>query len=270
MVELRAHKSVNQGQADGISPACRLLFLGTEINNVTLNGFLSELKTGFIVTPNVNHILLLRRDRGFRSAYQSADYRLCDSQILRYSARLLGTPIREKLSGSDFLPAFYRYHADNPKVRMFLLGAPEGVGARAQQEINRKVGRSIVVDTYSPPLGFESDLAEGNYICDRIWQSGATVLVLGLGSPKQEKWFYAYRDRMPSAVQIIFAFGCVIELEAGYKPRSPRFLNAIGLEWLVRLIREPKRLWRRYLFDILPFLQVLWQEFQRRKRSDLK
>ena len=269
MVELKAHKSAHKQQADGISPACRLSFLGTEINNVTLNGFLAELETGFIVTPNVNHILLIRRDRDFRTAYQSADYRLCDSQILRYAAQLLGTPIREKLSGSDFLPAFYRYHAENPEMRIFLLGAPEGVGVRAQEEINRKVNRSMVVDTYSPPLGFEFDSDEGDRICDRIRRSGATVLVLGLGSPKQEKWFHEYRDRMPSTLKLTFAFGCVIDLEAGYKPRSPQLLNAIGLEWVVRLIREPRRLGRRYLMDIVPFIQVLWQELRTRKRSNL-
>ena len=228
---------------------------------------LSELKTGFIVTPNVNHILLIRRDRDFRAAYQSADYRLCDSQILRYAAQILGTPIREKLSGSDFLPAFYHYHANNPDIRMFLLGAPEGIGLRAQQEINRKVNRSIVVDTYSPPLGFEFDLVEGASICERIRRSGATVLVLGLGSPKQEKWFHEYRERMPSALKLTFAFGCAIDFEAGHKTRSPQILNAIGLEWVVRLIREPRLLGRRYLLDIVPFIQVLWQELRTRKRD---
>ncbi len=269
MVDLKAHghpnNSTQQRQVDGISPACRLSFLGTEINNVTLDQFLAEFNQGFIVTPNVNHVLLLRRDRQFRAAYDGADYQLCDSQILRYAAQILGTPIREKISGSDFFPAFYRYHADNPEVRIFLLGAEEGVGAIAQQKINQKVNRKMVVDTYSPPFGFEHNDQEGEYICERIRQSGATVLVLGLGAPKQEKWFHLYRDRMPNTLKMIFALGCVIDLEAGNKPRSPQLLNAIGLEWLVRMLREPKRLGRRYVLDMVPFVQMIGQEFWRRR-----
>ena len=258
---------VDLRQADGTSLACRLPFLGTEIDNISRDRFLSQITTGFVVTPNVNHILLLRRDRAFRLAYQSADYRLCDSQVLCYVAWLFGTPIREKLSGSALLPAFYHYHANNPQVRIFLLGAQEGVAAIAQQRINQKVNRSIVVDTYSPPLGFEFDGKEGEHICERIRRSGATVLVLGLGTPKQEKWFAQYRDRMPSGLQLTLAFGCAIDLEAGVKPRSPQILSAIGLEWLVRLVREPRRLWRRYLLDMVPFAQLVWREFWRRDRS---
>ncbi len=267
MVELMLRKQTEQRQANEASSACRLAFLGTEIDNISHDRLLADLKTGFVVTPNVNHILLLRRDRAFRSAYQSADYRLCDSQVLRYAAQLLGQPIQEKISGSDFLPAFYRYHANNLQMRIFLLGSREGVAAIAQQRINQTVKRAMVVDTYSPPIGFEFDAQEGEHICERIRQSEATVLVLGLGTPKQEKWFHQYRDRMPKGLQITFAFGCAIDLEAGYKPRSPQIFSAIGLEWLVRLVREPRRLWRRYLLDMIPFVRLVWCEFWRRDRS---
>jgi len=240
--------------------ACRIRVFGLEIHNLALPILLQDLRSGFIVTPNVNHVLLFRRDRLFREAYQAADYVLCDSQVLAYFSRWLGKPIQEKISGSDLFPAFYQYHQNNPNIRIFLLGAEDGVAARAQQKINQKVGRSIVVDTYSPPWGFEQDERESKRICDRIQRSGATVLVLGLGTPKQEKWFYLYRKYMPDCLSITFAIGTTINFEAGYLKRAPKWLRQAGLEWFYRLLQEPRRLWRRYLYDLVPFLLLIVRE----------
>jgi N-acetylglucosaminyldiphosphoundecaprenol N-acetyl-beta-D-mannosaminyltransferase len=247
------------------SPHSRRSLLGIEIDNLSLDELLGEMRSGFVVTPNVNHVMLMKRDLKFREAYQSADYYLCDSQILMKIFRWLGQPIRQKISGSDLLPAFYHYHWENPEIKIFLLGAEEGVGTIAMNKINSMVGRPIVVDTYSPPWGFEHDPIEGQKIGRLIEQSGATVLVLGLGTPKQEKWFYQYRQMLERSVNLTFAIGTTINFEAGHTPRAPRWMRSVGLEWLYRLCREPKRLWRRYLFDVIPLIQLVIQEkWQRR------
>jgi N-acetylglucosaminyldiphosphoundecaprenol N-acetyl-beta-D-mannosaminyltransferase len=245
---------MNRRNRREVNPSRRSL-LGIEIDNLSLDDLLAEMRSGFVVTPNVNHIMLMRRDAEFRNAYQSADYYLCDSQILMNVSRWLGQPIRQKISGSDLLPAFYHYHWDNPEIKIFLLGAEEGVGTIAMNKINRMVGRPIVVDTYSPPWGFENDPIEGQKIGRLIEQSGATVLVLGLGTPKQEN--------------LTFAIGTTINFEAGHTPRAPRWMRSAGLEWLYRLCREPRRLWRRYLFDVIPFLQLVIQEKWRRRSSPM-
>ncbi|MEB3159873.1 MAG: WecB/TagA/CpsF family glycosyltransferase [Synechocystis sp.] len=241
----------------------RVNILGTEIDNITISELLENLgKTGgLVVTPNVDHLIKLRKDQEFQQVYSRADYRICDSKIVQLASYFLGQPIQEKISGSDFFPAFYQYNAHNPNITIFLLGAQPGVAKIAQQKINDKVGRQIIVDVYSPPFGFEKDEAECQKIIDLIKQSGATVLAVGLGAPKQEKWLACYRDKLP-LIKIFMAIGGTIDFEAGHIRRSPKWMSEMGLEWLFRLSLEPKRLWRRYLIESLPFVWlVLKQRF---------
>lgn len=245
----------------------RVNILGTEIDNITASELLESLEKtgGLVVTPNVDHLIKLRKDQSFLAAYSMAEYCVCDSRIVQLASYFLGQPIREKVSGSDFFPAFYQHHAHNPQVRIFLLGAQPGVAQIAQRKINAKVGRSIVVDVYSPPFGFEQDEAECQKIIERVNQSGATVLALGLGAPKQEKWLACHRNKL-SSIKIFLAIGATIDFEAGHVQRSPKWVSEMGLEWLFRLGLEPKRLWRRYLIEGLPFFWfVLRQKLSRDK-----
>jgi len=132
------------------------------------------------------------------------------------------------------------------------------VADRARQNINEKVGREIIIDSYSPSFGFEKNPEECQYIIDRIQQSGATVLAVGLGAPKQEKWIAQYRHQLPS-IKIFLAIGATIDFEAGEKARSLKWMSEVGLEWMHRLASEPQRLWKRYLVDSLPFFLLVLQ-----------
>ncbi|HEY9825933.1 MAG TPA: EAL domain-containing protein, partial [Stenomitos sp.] len=184
--------------------------LGVPLDNISIDEFLPTLKKGTIFTPNVDHLVNVRKTKEFSEAYSVADYKLCDSQILFFASRLLGTPIQEKISGSDLFPAFYQYHKYNSDITMFLLGGMGHAAVMAQHNINQKVGRRMVVDAYSPPLDFDMDEEENLRIIQRINHSGATVLAVGLGAPKQEKWICRYRQYLTS-VNIIFAIGATID-----------------------------------------------------------
>lgn len=224
---------------------------------------LERLQQGVVFTPNVDHLVKLQKDQLFKQIYDTADYKLCDSKIMIYAAEFLGSPIREKISGSDFFPAFYEYHRHNLGIKLFLLGAKPGVAAEAQRRINSKVGREIVVGSYSPPLGFETDVAECDRIIQMVNDSGATVLAVGVGAPKQEKFIYNHKDRF-STIKIFLAVGATIDFEAGHVNRAPKWASDAGLEWLYRLLSEPKRLWKRYLLDDPLFLWlVLSQKLNR-------
>ncbi|MEO0406510.1 MAG: WecB/TagA/CpsF family glycosyltransferase [Cyanobacteria bacterium P01_A01_bin.135] len=246
--------------------------LDVEIDNITWSDLLRQLKSGGIVfTPNVDHIVKLQKDPEFFLAYQAATYRLCDSKILQMASRFLGTPIRDKISGSDLFPAFYQYYAKDEEVTIFLLGAAEGVAEEAQRRINHKVGRNMVVQTYSPPYGFEKDEQECAKIIDMVNESKATVLAVGLGAPKQEKWIYKYKDCFEHA-KLIMALGATIDFEARNVARAPKWASELGVEWIFRIWQEPKRLWRRYLVDDLPFLWMVLQQKRgenRQKRSEV-
>lgn len=238
----------------------RVRLLNVEIDNLTLKELLESLRSGgFVVTPNVDLLMKLQRNRAFFQAYQSAEYRICDSQILMYVAKFLGTPFREKICGSDLFPAFYRYYSHDKDIKIFLLGAAEGVAQRAQQKINAKVGREIIVQAHSPSFGFERNPAECAAIVDMVNASGATVLAVGLGAPKQELWITKHRHLFPN-VKVFMAIGATINFEAGNVSRAPRWVSDVGLEWLYRLICEPRRLWKRYLGDALPFLWLVLQQ----------
>jgi exopolysaccharide biosynthesis WecB/TagA/CpsF family protein/anti-anti-sigma factor len=220
--------------------------LNVNIDNLTEAEVLEKLERGVVFTPNVDHLVLLQNDPEFVKVYETADYKLCDSKILYFVSRFMGTPIREKISGSDFLPHFCEYHKTNEDIKIFLLGAKEGVAKKAQENINAKIGRQIVIGAHSPSFGFEKNEEECLKIIEIIQNSGATVLAVGVGAPKQEKWIHKYKDKL-SNIKIFLAIGASIDFEAGNKKRAPKWMIEVGLEWLYRLLSEPKRLWKRYL-----------------------
>ena len=240
--------------------AKRINILDIQIDNISMNELLKRLKVGGVVfTPNVDHLVKLQKDREFYRVYQKADYRVCDSQLIMYASRFLGQPIEEKISGSDLFPAFYQHYANDDSVKIFLLGGMKGVAEEARQNINARIGRDIIVGTYSPPLGFEKNSCECKRILDTINNSGATVLAVGLGAPKQEKWICRYRSRLTS-IRTFMAIGATIDFEAGNIQRAPAWMSSIGLEWLYRLIKEPIRLWRRYLIDDISFFKLILRQ----------
>ena len=251
---------VSQNQAKGTqSRRERIEILDTVIDNFSWDEFLNQLHQGIVFTPNVDHLMNLRHDPAFRAAYAQADYRVCDSQVLFYASRLLGTPFKAKISGSDLLPAFCHHHRNNEDVKIFLLGGAEGIPQKAQVNINARTGRQIVVAAHSPSFGFEQDEAECQRILDMIRQSSATVLVVGVGAPKQEKWIVKYHQQLPN-INIFMGLGAALDFEAGNKLRSPKWVSNLCLEWLHRLQSEPKRLWRRYLLRDFPFLWLLFKQ----------
>lgn len=233
--------------------------LNISIHNLSKGTLLENLRFtgGVVFTPNVDHLMKLRKDVELQKIYALADYRICDSRIIQYASYFLGTPICEKISGSDLFPAFYEYNKDDEAITIFLLGAGKGVAEQAREKINKKVGREIIVGTYAPMFGFENNEAECHKIIQKIRNSGATVVAVGLGAPKQEKWIVKYKPQLESQVKVFMGIGATIDFEAGSQPRSPQWMSQIGLEWLHRLIREPKRLWQRYLIEGMPFFGLI-------------
>ncbi len=244
----------------GVHMNNKITFFNIAIDNLTMLELLGGLRHGGIVfTPNVDHLMKLQRHEAFFRAYQVADYCVCDSQVLMFFSRWLGSPVRQKISGSDLLPAFYEYYRHDPGMTIFLLGAEEGVAAMAQRKINHKVNRLMVVGQHSPPWGFEADAEVCQSIVDRVNRSQATVLAVGLGAPKQEEWIVKHCHQMPN-VKVFLAIGATIDFEAGVRRRSPQWMSRVGLEWLYRLIHEPQRLWSRYAGDAIPFFMLVLQQ----------
>ncbi|MCR9063522.1 MAG: WecB/TagA/CpsF family glycosyltransferase [Cytophagales bacterium] len=237
----------------------KIRLFNAEFTDISLNDLLRNIREGVLVTPNVDHLIKLQKDEGFYKIYQKADWVICDSNIVQLGLKFLNKPVKEVIPGSSFLPAYYNYHRENREIKIFLLGSMEGVADKAKSRINRKVGWDIVVGAHSPSFGFEESQKECMEIVSIIKDSGANVLVVGVGAPKQEKWIFQYKDKL-IGIRLFMALGATIDFEAGIVNRAPEIYQNLGLEWLYRLAKEPGRLWKRYLVDDMPFFYLLLKE----------
>jgi len=230
----------------------RIRILNTELVAATQERLLEELRQGVVVTPNIDHLVKLQSDRELYELYRQTEWVICDSRLLYLFTKLLAESLPQAIPGSSFFPAFYAFHKDDPDCRIFLLGGLGDVAQRAMDNINRRVGRQIVVGAYSPSYGFETNDEENDSIVSMVNASGATVVPVCVGCPKQEKWIYAHKHLMPG-VRIWMALGATIDFEAGNVKRAPAVWQKLCLEWFYRFCREPRRLFRRYFVDDMKF-----------------
>lgn len=234
--------------------ARKVRLLNVEVDDLTLDELVDTFKEGMLLTLHVDMIMKLQKDQEFHDLLPQFSPITCDSQILITAARLLGTPLRGRVSGSDFFPRYYMKYRDDPSVTIFICGGADGVAEIAAREINEKVGRKIVVGADSPPFDFEDRPGEVDRMVEKINASGATALVVGLAAGRQEKFLVRNRGRLPN-VRAFLPLGGTIDYEAGTLQRPAPWVTDFGLEWLYRLTREPRKRWRRYLVHQPP---VLW------------
>lgn len=207
---------------------------------------------GTVFTPNVDHVVQANDDLLLREAYARADLCLVDGMPVLWAARALGSPLPEKISGSDFVrPLVAR--AAMLGWRIYFLGARPGVGAKAKQVLEREFHQVQIVGVSSPDIDLSGEVPRGEI--DAIRAAQPNLLFLALGMPKQE--IAAERIREAVAPAVILGVGAVLDLVSGNAKRAPRWMSVAGLEWLYRLAREPRRLWRRYLLRDPRFLAIV-------------
>ncbi|MDK0565288.1 WecB/TagA/CpsF family glycosyltransferase [Clostridium perfringens] len=238
----------------------RMNFLNIEVDNLTMDESLDRAeelilnkKPSYVVTPNVDHIVKLESDKEFQDVYKNADLILTDGMPLIWISKMKGTPIKEKISGSDFFPKFCE-RASKKGYSLFLLGAAEGVALKAADNLKEKYKGINIVGTYSPSYGFEKKDEEIKEIIKMVNAVKPDILAVGLGAPKQEKFLYKYRNDLN--VPISLAIGASIDFEAGNINRAPRWMQNCGLEWFYRLLKEPKRMFKRYIIDDLKIISI--------------
>lgn len=237
----------------------KVRILNIDILNIAQSDMLNQLSEGILLTPNVDHIVKLQKDEYFYKIYQDTDWVVCDSKIVALGLKFLGTPIKEVIPGSSFFTEYYLYHRNNENVKIFLLGAAEGVALEAMHRINNRVGRAIIVGAHSPSFGFEKNEKECKDVIGIINKTDANVLLVGVGAPKQEKWITKYKDQL-TKVKLYMALGATIDFEAGNIKRAPKIFQKLALEWLYRMFVDPKRLIKRYLIDDVPFFYYLLKQ----------
>lgn len=220
---------------------------------------------GFVTTPNVDHIVLAHEHPGLAEAYRKTALSLVDGQPVVWMARLLGRPVPEKVSGSDLIgPLMARAAQD--AWRVYLLGGSAQVSALAEMRLKQRYPGLIVCgrDTSRwDPHG-----ADAIASAERIRRARPDLVIVALGCPKQELWMARYGPYIAPAVAI--GLGGSLDFVAGAVRRAPRWVSRMGLEWIYRLLQEPRRLAYRYLVrdvKVVPLFTRAWLDARRARRG---
>lgn len=212
---------------------------------------------GIVVTPNVDHVVLLEDDARLRAAYAGASLSLADGMPIVWASRLLGTALREKVSGSDLVVPLAR-RAARERWRVYLLGGGEGIAARAAERLAREAPGLVVAGIDTRHVDVDRGPSAHDDLVAGIAAARPDLVLLALGCPKQE----IVMHRIAAAVRpaVCVGVGASLDFVAGAVPRAPRWISRAGFEWLYRLAREPRRLWRRYLVRDPRFFLILWRD----------
>ena len=237
----------------------RVQMLNAYVHDLSMDNLVANFTEGLMLTLHVDMAMKLQKDRDFYEIIDQFDVITCDSQIMYFSTKWLGTPVRERVSGSDYFPKFYMHHKDNPEITIFLMGGKPGIADLARDNVNAKVGREMIVGVDSPAFDYETRAGEIDRMIEAVNASGATVCLVGLGGGRQEKFILAYKDRMPG-VKLWLPLGGTIDYESGTFARPPAWITEWGFEWLYRLLKEPRARFHRYVIHEPPFLWAVLKQ----------
>lgn len=228
-----------------------------------INGYIEDGIKITAYTPNVDHIVKIHKIKEFNQAYRDADLILNDSKVLFFVSRILRKSLKDKISGSDLLPALCEMAAENG-YGVFFLGGRDNSSYYAAEKIKKIYPEINISGTYSPQMGFEKNSGENKKILKMINDLKPHILFVGVGTPKQEIWIYKNKAKLNAL--FLIGVGASFEFTSGMIKRAPKWIQNLAMEWMYRLIREPRRLWQRYLVDDLFFFRLLIREFFKRKK----
>jgi N-acetylglucosaminyldiphosphoundecaprenol N-acetyl-beta-D-mannosaminyltransferase len=243
-----------------MTAAGRIELVGVPLDRVTeadaiatvLRG-LAEGRGGFVATPNLDHLRRVVRSRALRTLLQEADLIVADGMALVWASRLSGTPLPERVAGSDLVWSLTAEAALHDHG-VFLLGGAPGAADGAEARLRALYPGARLLGTLSPAIGFERHEHEVESIVSTLQTARPDIVYVALGFPKQEQLIAYLRTRLPQTW--FLGVGFSLSFVAGQVRRAPPWMGRLGLEWLHRLIQEPRRLGRRYLVDGVPF--ALW------------
>jgi N-acetylglucosaminyldiphosphoundecaprenol N-acetyl-beta-D-mannosaminyltransferase len=198
---------------------------------------------GYVTAAAVNLVMSAREDPEAEAAVQAATLAVPDGQPLVWALRALGHRRATRVYGPDLMAAFCARAAERG-IPIYLYGGrtPEAL-ALLQARLRERFPGLAIAGAYSPPFRPLTEAEESEALA-RIDASGASVVWVGTGQPKQEKWMHRVRPRLNAP--LLVGVGAAFDFHAGLVSQAPPWMQRSGLEWVYRLSREPRRLWRRY------------------------
>lgn len=196
----------------------------------------------YVCICNVHSLVTARHDEVFRNALINADMATPDGMPVTWMLRQMGFPDQQRINGPDLMWNYCEL-AERMNESIFLYGSTQKTLDNLQRRLNISFPKLVIASSYSPPFRTLSS-EEDAEITDRINSSGAQVVFVSLGCPKQELWMQAHRGKINA---VMVGVGAAFDYHAGTIKRAPLWMQHHGLEWLHRLYSEPRRLWKRYM-----------------------
>ena len=211
---------------------------------------------GWVITANLDHLRRALADPSYRRLCGEASLVVADGMPLIWASRLQGTSLPERVAGSSLISTLSEGAAMRGRS-LYLLGGDPGTAQAAGKILQQRYPSLTIAGDYCPEYGFEKDPDQMRRIIESLIEAQPDIVYVALGSPKQEQLVARLRHHLPGAwwmgVGISFSF------LSGDVRRAPRWMQVIGLEWVHRLVQEPRRLAKRYLIDGVPFaVSLLW------------
>jgi N-acetylglucosaminyldiphosphoundecaprenol N-acetyl-beta-D-mannosaminyltransferase len=254
---VRRTESVTATSARGRAGG-RFAVLGVSVDAVQIPEVIAQMRNWigrrdaghYIAVTGMHGVMEAQHDARFKGVLAEADLVVPDGAPLVWLGRLRGHSLRRRVYGPELMLRFCRKTAGE-EIRHFLYGGGSGVPERLASALQKWFHGIQIAGTYSPPFAVVSP-EEDAAIVDAINRAAPDVLWVGLGTPKQEAWMREHRDRL--RVPVMVGVGAAFDFLSGHKTQAPAWMRGHGLEWLFRLLQEPRRLWRRYLLDGSRFL----------------
>jgi N-acetylglucosaminyldiphosphoundecaprenol N-acetyl-beta-D-mannosaminyltransferase len=199
---------------------------------------------GYVCVAAVHTVMLAAEDSAFRSAVVGSSLTVPDGQPLVWALKAFGHPLPDRVYGPELMDRACARAARRGTTAFLYGGRDDAALARLADALKARHPGLRIAGMYAPPFRALSADEEAA-VAETINASGADVVWVGIGVPKQEKWMAAMRDRLDAPVLV--GVGAAFDFHAGLVPQAPPRLQALGLEWAFRLAQEPRRLWRRYL-----------------------
>lgn len=240
-----------------------------KFNNVTMAEFLKLLtelittdkKNNLIQTVNVDHIMLMKEDPEFNKIVKNAAMITCDGMPIVWASKFKTAKLAERVTGADMTLEIFKNSAAN-NYKVFILGAGPGVAELATKKARDLYKDVQIMGVYSPAKEELKDAEKSKEICRRINESEANILLIALGAPKQEKWYWSNKEFLD--VNAIIGVGASIDFIAGTQERAPKWMRNAGMEWSFRLMKNPNRMFQRYIVRDSKFLPLFLKEIIKR------
>lgn len=223
---------------------------------------LSDLRGKYICVSNVHTTVMAYRNEAYRTVQNSADMALPDGKPLAMVSKKRGFPEAERVPGPDLMPKIFEA-SQVRGYKHYFYGSTQKTLDILKEQLQKKYPELQIVGMYSPPFRQLSE-KEDKEIIDRINDCNPDFIWVALGAPKQENWMYAHKGKVNG---IMLGVGAAFDFEAGTVKRAPKWMQEMCLEWLHRLMQDPKRLFVRYISTNFSFIWNVWKENIRINRN---